>query len=54
LIGVYETYGGVVVSTIDAVGRGCSKPNHQLHRVIESDSREGGEASVDSSSSGRM
>jgi len=54
LIGVYETYGGGVVSTIDAVGRGCNKPNHQLHRVIESDSREGGEASVDSSSSGRM
>jgi hypothetical protein len=54
LIGVYETYGGGVVSTIDAVGRGCNKPNHQLHHVIESASREDNEPSMDSSASGRM
>ena len=37
LIGVYETYGGVVVATIDARSPDCSHPNHRLHEVLEMD-----------------
>lgn len=37
LVGVYETYGGGVVSTIDAVGRDCTQPDHELHKTVNAD-----------------
>jgi len=40
LVGVYETYNGGVVATIDARGPQCSHPDHSLHRVVSIDSTE--------------
>jgi hypothetical protein len=39
LVGVYETYGGAVVYTLDAIGSSCHNPTHQLHESysLESD-----------------
>jgi hypothetical protein len=34
LVGIYETYEGSVVATIDARGRSCSQPTHALHSVV--------------------
>jgi hypothetical protein len=34
LVGVYETYDGAVVATIDARGPRCSSRDHRLHAVI--------------------
>jgi len=33
-VGVYETYDGQIVSTIDACGPGCRQPGHALHAVV--------------------
>ena len=33
-VGVYETYDGEIVSTIDACGPACRKPGHALHAVV--------------------
>lgn len=34
LVGVYETYAGTIVFTIDACGAACTQPDHQLHAVV--------------------
>jgi hypothetical protein len=34
LVGVYETYTGEVISTIDARGLTCSDAAHRLHTVV--------------------
>ena len=34
LVGVYETYEGPVVATIDARGAGCDVPEHRRHAVL--------------------
>ena len=34
LVGVYETYDGDVVSTIDARGAACQIHEHRLHAVV--------------------
>ena len=34
LVGVYETYEGRVIETIDARGPACAEPAHQLHTVV--------------------
>ena len=33
-VGVYETYDGQIVSTIDACGPGCRQAGHALHAVV--------------------
>jgi hypothetical protein len=38
LVGVYETYDGVVVATIDARGQACPDAEHRLHAVVPVDS----------------
>jgi len=35
LVGVYETYDGGVVATIDARGPECTHPDHRLHEVVQ-------------------
>jgi hypothetical protein len=40
LIGVYETYEGGVIATIDARGAACSDPQHHLHALLSTDSGE--------------
>ena len=35
LVGVYETYSGGVVATIDACGPACAEPQHRLHDPIQ-------------------
>ena len=35
LVGVYETYSGGVVATIDARGPACSRPDHRLHDALD-------------------
>lgn len=37
LVGVYETYEGQVVATIDARGKNCQAPDHRLHAAIPVD-----------------
>lgn len=34
LVGVYETYEGEVVATIDARGKQCPSADHRLHATI--------------------
>ena len=34
LVGIYETYKGDAVATIDARGPNCTDPNHRLHRQV--------------------
>jgi hypothetical protein len=34
LVGVYETYGGDIVATIDARGAECRHPGHALHAKV--------------------
>lgn len=34
LVGVYETYEGEVVATIDARGKQCQSRDHRLHATI--------------------
>jgi hypothetical protein len=35
LVGVYETYSGGVVATIDARGPACTEANHRLHEAVQ-------------------
>jgi hypothetical protein len=35
LVGVYETYSGGVVATIDACGSACTEPEHRLHAPVQ-------------------
>ena len=35
LVGVYETYSGGVVATIDARGPACGQPDHRLHGAVD-------------------
>ena len=35
LVGVYETYNGGVVATIDARGVDCRQPDHRLHGLVQ-------------------
>jgi hypothetical protein len=35
LVGVYETYSGGVVATIDARGATCTQPGHRLHDAVD-------------------
>jgi hypothetical protein len=37
LVGVYETYAGHVIATIDARGPACDRPSHLLHREVTPD-----------------
>jgi len=37
LVGVYETYDGAVVATIDARGPACPAAEHRLHAIIPID-----------------
>lgn len=34
LAGVYETYEGRIVATVDARGTSCADPRHELHAVL--------------------
>jgi hypothetical protein len=34
LVGVYETYGGEIVATIDARGSFCTQAGHLLHAMV--------------------
>ena len=34
LVGVYETYDGTVVATIDAPGASCTSPKHGRHAIV--------------------
>ena len=34
LVGVYETYGGEIVATIDARGERCPQSGHRLHAIV--------------------
>ena len=38
LAGVYETYDGDIVTTIDVRGTGCRQRGHALHAVIPAES----------------
>ena len=35
LVGVYETYRGGVVATVDARGPSCDDSKHRLHDIVE-------------------
>jgi hypothetical protein len=37
LVGVYETYAGQVIATIDARGPACDQPSHVRHREVTPD-----------------
>jgi hypothetical protein len=37
LVGIYETYAGHVIATIDARGPACDQPTHVLHREVTPD-----------------
>jgi hypothetical protein len=49
LVGVYETYAGDVIATIDARGPACDQPSHLLHREV----RPNDEVVVEESSNAR-
>lgn len=34
LVGIYETYDGLVVTIVDAKGTGCANPSHRSGHVI--------------------
>lgn len=34
LVGIYETYEGQVVASIDAAGASCHDPQHRLHHTL--------------------
>ena len=34
LVGVYETYDGLVVTIVDAKGTGCAEPSHRAGHVV--------------------
>lgn len=34
LVGVYETYAGTVIASIDAPGSSCHRPDHRLHELV--------------------
>jgi hypothetical protein len=36
LVGIYETYAGQVIATIDARGAACQNPTHTLHSALSS------------------
>jgi len=40
LVGIYETYEGSVVSTVDAKGSKCADPGHQRREPLPSDTYE--------------
>jgi hypothetical protein len=44
LVGVYETYEGRVVVTIDARGAACEDPTHTRHAVVPRATVRGGSA----------
>ncbi len=44
LVGLYETYDGDVVATIDVRGKKCGTPQHRLHAEIPVEHLEDGEA----------
>ena len=35
LVGVYETYSGAVVATVDARGPACPREDHALHGLVD-------------------
>ncbi len=37
LVGVYETYDGLVVTIIDAKGTGCVDPSHRNGHIVPTD-----------------
>ena len=37
LVGVYETYDGLVVTIIDAKGTGCVDPSHRKGHIVPRD-----------------
>jgi hypothetical protein len=46
LVGIYETYEGGVVATIDARGQGCQSRDHRLHARIPAEQLDGDEADL--------
>ncbi len=34
LVGIYETYDGLVVSIVDAKGTGCADPSHRNGQIL--------------------
>jgi hypothetical protein len=54
LVGIYETYEGSVVATIDAKGPACPQAAHVLHQVVvEASVEPGGEVGAGSAGSAR-
>ena len=51
LVGIYETYDGSVVATIDAKGSACPQDVHVLHAVVVEASVEPADIRVGSSGS---
>ena len=51
LVGIYETYDGSVVATIDAKGTTCAQGVHVLHAVVAEASVQPGDANAGSSGS---
>ena len=43
LVGLYETYEGDVVATIDVRGKSCQSPDHRLHATIAVEHLDGSE-----------
>lgn len=37
LVGIYETYDGLVVTIVDAKGTGCADPSHRSGSIIPRD-----------------
>ena len=37
LVGIYETYDGLVVMIVDAKGTGCAEPSHRSGHVVPRD-----------------
>ena len=35
LVGVYETYSGGVIATVDACAPDCHRPEHRLHQQLD-------------------
>lgn len=38
LVGVYETYDGLVVTIVDAKGTGCANPSHRNGQIVSRNS----------------
>lgn len=52
LVGIYETYDGSVVATIDAKGTTCAQGVHVLHAVVAEASVEPGDITGSTGSAG--